>query len=140
MPWISFHVPGEPKGKGRPRFAKIGGFVRTYTPEETANYENRVALFFRNAHPGHQPIPRGTPIRLKIVATWTPPASWPKKRMVELEAGAEIGKVSKPDADNLVKVMDALNGLAWDDDSQVWSVSACKKYGKIEGLEVEIAW
>ena len=35
-------MPGEPRGKGRPRFRRAGAFVQTYTDDKTANYENLV--------------------------------------------------------------------------------------------------
>ena len=45
---ISFNIPGEPQGKGRPRFSTRGGFVKTYTPEKTASYENFVKVCYLN--------------------------------------------------------------------------------------------
>ena len=38
-------IPGEPVGKGRPRFTKNG---HSFTPEKTVNYENLVKLYFMN--------------------------------------------------------------------------------------------
>ena len=38
MTEIFILVPGEPVAKGRPRFAKRGAFVTTYTPEKTREY------------------------------------------------------------------------------------------------------
>lgn len=50
---------------------------------------------------------------------------------------------ARPDLDNLVKaVKDALNGIAWRDDSQVMSLSAGKCYAsghEHPGVEIEIA-
>lgn len=40
---MNFVVPGEPVGKGRPKFARRGNFVTAYTPEKTASYENLVS-------------------------------------------------------------------------------------------------
>ena len=40
-----------------------------------------------------------------------------------------IKPTKKPDIDNMQKaVLDALNGLAWDDDSQIVKVTAEKEY------------
>ena len=44
---VKFTVCGEPKGKGRPRFAKVGNYTKTYTPKETASYENLVKLEYQ---------------------------------------------------------------------------------------------
>ena len=39
-----FMVYGEPVGKGRPRFAKRGNFVSTYTPQKTKTYEDEIRM------------------------------------------------------------------------------------------------
>ena len=40
-------VHGEPVGKGRPKFSKVGGFVKTYTPDKTAIYENLIKVEYQ---------------------------------------------------------------------------------------------
>lgn len=42
--WIKFVVVGPPKGKGRPRFQRMGNFTRVSTPQDTVNYENLVKI------------------------------------------------------------------------------------------------
>ena len=42
-----FEIEGKIKGKGRPRFTSYGRFVKTYTPADTASYENLIKLQFR---------------------------------------------------------------------------------------------
>ena len=42
-----FEIEGKIKGKGRPRFSNLGKFVNTYTPADTASYENLIKLQFR---------------------------------------------------------------------------------------------
>lgn len=46
---IEFEILGDPMGKGRPKFSSAGKFVRTYTPKETENYENKVVFFYKKA-------------------------------------------------------------------------------------------
>ena len=46
---IMFTVYGNPVAKGRPRFAKRGNFVQTYTPEKTKTYETEVAMMAKAA-------------------------------------------------------------------------------------------
>lgn len=41
---VDFTVPGEPRGKGRPRFSKSG---HTYTDSETRAYENKIIAYLR---------------------------------------------------------------------------------------------
>ncbi|MDR1518959.1 MAG: RusA family crossover junction endodeoxyribonuclease, partial [Planctomycetota bacterium] len=77
---VTFVVPGVPAGKMRPRFARMGKFVRTYQPAEDARRENLIALAYRQAA-GEAP-PHDGPISLSIVAFFTPPASWSGKRRV----------------------------------------------------------
>ena len=49
MKQVVFTVPGEPSGKGRPRFSGYTGangktYARAYTPNKTVMYENLVKL------------------------------------------------------------------------------------------------
>jgi Holliday junction resolvase RusA-like endonuclease len=44
-----FTVYGEPVAKGRPRFAKRGNYVQTYTPVKTKSYEDEVRLLATKA-------------------------------------------------------------------------------------------
>ena len=59
--------------------------------------------------------------------TFEIPKSYTKKKRNELMFRP---KTSKPDLDNLVKaVLDSLNGVAYEDDSIIWSIDATKEYG-----------
>jgi len=91
----------------------MGKFVKTYTPKETASYENLVKLCYIGSH-GKAMFEAGVPLRVSISAYFPVPKSWSKKRKAETH-----WHVGKPDADNLAKMMDALNRIAWHDDSQV---------------------
>lgn len=133
---IGFSVPGAPVGKGRPRFARQGAFVRAYTPEKTASYENLVKLAAREAMRGRAPI-RG-PVSLRIMAYVVPPASWSKKKRSFALHGLTRPQ-SKPDIDNMAKLCaDALNGIAYDDDRQIVRLFAEKRYSSIPSMEVEV--
>jgi Holliday junction resolvase RusA-like endonuclease len=136
MPKIEFTVPGVPRGKGRPRTAIRGKFAQLYTDDKTVAYENRILLFFKQAAPGHQPIPKGVAIIVSIEALFPIPASYSKKR--KQEAYEYLGK---PDSDNMIKCLDALNSVAWVDDSQIWRVDLEKRYTNAEpGLTITIMW
>lgn len=132
---IKFTIPGEPKGKGRPRFTKQG---RTFTPDTTANYENLVKVMFMQAYPGHEPIPKDTPLTAHLTAFYAIPKGASKKKALSMENG-EIRPTKKPDTDNIAKiVLDALNGLAYHDDAQVVELTVIKTYSHIPRVEVEI--
>ncbi|MBQ1789616.1 MAG: RusA family crossover junction endodeoxyribonuclease [Oscillospiraceae bacterium] len=130
-----FTVPGEPVGKGRPRVVRRGGFTQTYTPEKTASYENLVKLEFQRQ--GGRMMKDG-PVYLSIQAWYGIPKSVSKRKR-EAMIGGLILPTRKPDCDNVAKIIaDALNGLAWRDDSQVVSLHVEKRFGEVPGVEVEI--
>lgn len=119
-----FTIPGKPVGKGRPKFARRGNYVQTYTPEATAVYENWVRDCWSR---GNFPKLTGE-IHATIAAVFPIPKSASKKRREAMAAG-EINPQTKPDLDNIAKaVLDSLNGLAYDDDSQVTRLSIQKCY------------
>ena len=134
---IEFSIYGEPIGKGRPKFVSRGGFGRAYTPKKTADYEKHVVAEFRSVYPDAKPIDKA--LRVKIFAFYVPPASWSKRKRAEAIFGL-IPKTTKPDADNVAKaILDALNGAAYLDDSQVISLLVEKRYDNYSRVFVSIA-
>lgn len=78
------------------------------------------------------------PVRVKITAFYAIPKSFSKKKTEEAESG-KIRPLTKPDIDNVVKIVcDALNKVAYRDDTQVIEVVACKYYGKEPKVVIEI--
>jgi Holliday junction resolvase RusA-like endonuclease len=66
------------------------------------------------------------------------PASASKKKQQSMLHGG-IRPTKKPDCDNIAKaVLDALNGIAYYDDSQVVTVTVEKLYSDTPRVEVEI--
>lgn len=129
-----FEIEGKPAGKGRPRFKRMGNFVQTYTPEKTAAYEKLVRLRFQNAGG----VITEKPVRIKIVACFAPPKSARKKQKAEMLAN-RILPAKKPDCDNIAKIiLDALNQIAYKDDSQVVELSVKKKYASEAKVSVHI--
>ena len=121
---ITLTFAGEPVGKGRPKFSRASG--RAYTPAKTANTEAYVKS--EAVRQAGQPVLEG-PLRVRIVATVSVPASWSKKKQAAALAG-EIYPTGKPDGDNIVKLYcDALNQLIWKDDSQIVKLRFEKRYG-----------
>ena len=132
MKRLAFTVPGEPVGKGRPRYASHGGFVQTYTPDRTREYEKRVKACFLEqcgeACMGY--FEPKEPVYITIVAYYPIPKSTTKKRRAEMQADALL-PIKKPDLDNVVKACtDPLNSVAWHDDSQIVGVTATKHYSE----------
>lgn len=113
---VSFDVFGMVRGKGRPRFTRSG---RPYTPKATRDYERDIREAFENA-PGRPPEPFSGPIAVCIMTYRQLPKSAPKSVISEPDT-------HKPDIDNVAKiVLDALNGVAWEDDAQVVRLTVSK--------------
>jgi len=120
-------IPGAPVGKGRPRFARRGNFVHTFTPEKTANYESLVRLAAQEAMQGRAPMDCALDVALDLIVT--PPASWSNKKHMAAIAG-QIAPTTKPDLDNTAKgIFDACNGVVWLDDKQIVDARISKRYG-----------
>lgn len=99
-----FVLAGEPISKARARFTKQFSKVRTYTPEKTKEGERLVAEAFKSAYPNWRVDGDGA-------------------YGVLLHFHAET--FQRRDVDNLTKlVLDACNGIVWDDDAQVAEVHA----------------
>lgn len=110
-----FEIPGQPRGKGRPRFARRGEHVTTYTDDKTAAYENLVALAYKAA--GGELI-EGT-VEIGVNMYHLIPKSKSKSDKARMLSG-DIRPMTKPDIDNCLKaILDGLNGVAFMDDKQV---------------------
>ena len=134
---VNFRVDGEPVGKGRPRFARQGGFVKAYTPAKTAKWEDVVRSHARDAMGMSEPLEG--PLALSVRVWKCIPASWSKKKQQDAVT-SEIRPTGKPDIDNYVKaVMDAGNGILWVDDSQVVELHSMKAYSKYPCVEIFVA-
>lgn len=133
MKAYEFEIPGKPGTKQRPRFNRQTG--RTYTPKETASYEAQVVDFFLGKYPEHVPVI--APVRMTIMAFYPIPASWSKKK----KQAAMSGEIfpGKPDWDNVGKIIsDALNEVAFKDDSQIYQCTVAKMYSDRPRVFVQI--
>ena len=133
MSRISFSIPGEPKGKGRPRIAP--GQTRPYTPKETVNAERAIRAEFMRLFPGHKAWTG--PIMLRFTAVFAIPKSFNAAlRQAALEG--RLYAIKKPDKDNIEKLIcDALNGAAWADDAQLQG-GGIKRYGHPPRVDVTL--
>lgn len=135
---IEFTVPGDPRGKGRPRFTRQG---TAYTPKETTAYEKKVRAAYYEARRETDARLTG-PVAVQITAYYEIPKSVTKKIREKIMAGEEL-PMKKPDVDNVAKIiLDALNDNAYQDDKQVTELFARKRYdtdGKGPRVSVMIA-
>jgi len=134
---LMFEISGAPRGKGRPRFAKVGKFIKTYTDDKTAAFENLVAISYMQ-NLDRPPLPLDCPVKIEVWFHMPIPASWSKKKRE-----AAIGKPcsTKPDIDNMTKaILDGLNGLAFTDDSRVCAMRCDKMYSHRPRTEIILSW
>lgn len=133
---VAFVIPGTPVGKGRPKFARRGNFVSTYTPEKTASYENLVKVKAEEAMKGRPAIDGAVAVTIWL---WvTPPVSWSQKKKRAALAG-EIYPTTKPDWDNVGKgICDAMNEIVFKDDKQIVDARVTKRYGQVARAAVEV--
>lgn len=133
---VTFQVEGTPVGKGRPKFARRGNFVSTYTPTKTRDYEDLIKVAAKQAMGSSEPLK--TPVAAYIYITVPIPQSYSKKRFKACLDGSER-PCKKPDCDNILKAyFDAMNKIVYDDDSQIVEIYSKKVYGTIGMVEVLI--
>lgn len=119
--------------KGRPRFVRRGNFVQAYTPKKTHDYEKRIAQIYKERinekYEG--------PIRILIKVEIKPAKSLSKKKTQELIE--KQWHEQKPDVDNLAKaILDALNGIAYLDDSQIQELDVVKCWSFRDCITLQI--
>jgi Holliday junction resolvase RusA-like endonuclease len=130
---ITITLPGEPKAKGRPRFSRKSG--RAYTPAATVNYESHLKMAGIQVMGATRPLEG--PLEVLIVAAFSIPASWSKGKRLCALSGVTFPTV-KPDADNILKMMDALNEVVWLDDKQIVRADIRKVYSERPSLTVQV--
>ena len=132
----NFTVSGIPKAKGRPKFSRVGNYVKTYTPKDTIVYENLVKLEYERQC--DDIYFDDLPTRATLMVYFPIPKSVSKRKHQEMSVGL-IKHDKKPDCDNLAKsILDALNGIAFKDDSQVCELIVHKLYSDEPRVDVTI--
>ena len=124
---ITFIIDGVAVPKQRPR---LSGRV-AYTPKKTRDYEERVRSAFRSSYYGFVPVfMKGTPVKACIEIIQQIPKSWSNSKTIKAERGEIVPTSRNGDVDNIAKsILDALNGLVYEDDCQVTTLIIHKKYG-----------
>lgn len=124
---VTFFVAGVPKPQPRAKAARIGGFVRLYTPYTKDAKAWRSAVIAAALEHCEGRTFTG-PLGLTLQFTLPRPKSHLTKKGLRPEA--PLWHTSRPDADNLTKlVMDALSEAGvWSDDCIVASLATQKAY------------
>lgn len=134
---MTFSVEGYPVSKGRPRFARRGAFVKTYTDARTLKWEDQVKKRAMEAMGSSEPLE--TPVSLCLYFRLPIPRSYSKSRTKDALDGF-LRPSKKPDWDNLGKaISDALNGVVFKDDAQVVSAHIKKTYAMHPGVDIFVS-
>jgi Holliday junction resolvase RusA-like endonuclease len=137
MPKYHLTIPGEPLGKARARITRAG---INYTPAKTKNYEVFVKELFAAKY--------GSPmLQGGLCATITAFYGLNKgdhgkhglNKKGKDKLSGTLRPTKAPDADNISKViLDALNKLAFADDSQIVSLTVEKYYAEKPRVELTL--
>lgn len=118
-----------PVPKGRPRFSRGG---HAYTPKKTELYEALIREKY-----GKREF-YDCPIWVRLIFSMPIPKSYPKWKLAAINQGI-LKHEKTPDLDNLAKaVLDALNGVAYKDDSKITRLILSKHYSTVPGVTIEI--
>lgn len=137
MTTVCFTVPGRPQGKARARtyYNPKTKAMSSTTPDKTVLYENFIATCYMEAA-GEKRFPDDSYIKARIQAFYEIPKSASKVKKSAMLDG-ELLPSKKPDIDNIVKaVLDALNKVAYRDDTQVVELQVRKQYSERPRLEI----
>jgi Holliday junction resolvase RusA-like endonuclease len=133
---ILIELSGPPRGKGRGRAVAIPGRgARVYSDPATVKYETQLRYAATQAMAGRTPIEG--PVRIVMEVRFPVPESWSKKKKIAALAG-DVRPTVKPDADNSLKLCDALNQIVFKDDAQVVEAAVRKHYSALPGMRIEI--
>ena len=70
--------------------------------------------------------------------SWGVPASWSRPKRDKALAGV-LRPTGAPDVDNMLKVIDGLHGIVFENDSQIVEAKISKSYGENPLLRIEIS-
>jgi Holliday junction resolvase RusA-like endonuclease len=122
---IAFFVPGNPKALKRHRTYK-GKNMKF--PVETDPSVGDKQDFLAKCMEHRPKSPFLKPLSLNCIFDFKRPKNHYNSKGF-LKPNTTVWKTSRPDIDNLVKfILDALNGIFWNDDTQVVLLSATKSY------------
>ena len=118
---------GYPTPWARPRFQRRGAFVQVFEKKEVTDWKRTVQAQAILVKPEK---PLAGPLFMRLTFHLPRPKSLQKRISHHTK---------KPDIDNLFKaIADALNGIAYVDDSQVTMLFASKVYSERPGVEIFI--
>lgn len=119
---IHLIIDQKPLPKERPRFNTKSGHA--YTPLKTAKYESHIK--FAAQCVCQRPFENAVEMTIRF-------------NFLKAKSSKLTHVTKRPDLDNLIKpILDALNGVAFVDDSQIVQIYASKKFGDFENIEITV--
>ena len=134
MPDKTIIIPGKPIGKARPRFSKVGSFVKVYSAQ--AKEEKAIIKEFKTQW-------RLRPLECPVIVSMVfcmPITKASKKTVADMLSGV-LKHTKKPDCSNLIKMYeDCANGIIWQDDKQIFEIEATKAFAKEPQTIIRVEW
>lgn len=119
---IKLYFPVCPTAKARPRVTRTG---HCYTPKKTKDFEIEIK-HLANLQYKDKPLTGVLSVRGYFFV------KKPKRTKNPYP-------IARPDIDNFLKgVLDALNGVIWEDDSQICSISIAKVYADVPSITISV--
>ena len=143
---ITFTVPGDPFAQPRHRTAYHGPKGKPYDPRCLRQYDDDRAVSYKGVVMQYAQIAMADeeiiagPVEITIWAYYVMPRKYQCKRKTKFVATPEMRKCSKPDWDNVGKIVsDALNGVAYLDDQVICDAHVHKRFAaQGEGGRLEV--
>ncbi|MDE2426748.1 MAG: RusA family crossover junction endodeoxyribonuclease [Elusimicrobia bacterium] len=123
MSEIVLTIPAVPVAQPRQRHGIVGGHVRNFIPAKHPVHAFKASAKYELSKV-YKGAPLSGPLTVQVCFVMPRPGRLNKAKM---KPWPRVPHVQKPDTDNLCKsLFDALNNLAWIDDSQVCELLASK--------------
>lgn len=139
--FLRFTVPGAPVPTARAgrRFNPKTGRTHSFTPKRTRIFQNLVRMAFIESYPRFEPVACG--VRIYAHFYMPIPASMRSAIRRKAEADEEsVPHIKKPDGKNMRwGIEDALEGVLYNNDSQIWAYGDAKTYSSRPRTEIEIS-
>lgn len=133
---IKLVINKAPQPQPRPRVTVRGRYVHAYENKQITMYKRMVAAVYKSKFKTTKPTDKALAVN---VIFYRPIQNAISKTERKRRLTGESLPVVKPDIDNYVKaILDALNGVAFKDDSQIIALNAKKLYSDKPRTEIEI--
>ncbi|MDE3022102.1 MAG: RusA family crossover junction endodeoxyribonuclease [Pseudomonadota bacterium] len=131
-------IPGEPVPLARPRLTRDG---RCYSTQTKIKWDT-IKTFYETNPAWTALEALQSPLQVDLAFYMSIPKSYSqrkKKALVEDYGSSSSYHCTRPDVDNNIKFyFDILNGIVWEDDKQIFKVTAEKRYAFIPRTEIVV--